>query len=291
MKLNKSFVIIFIFILILSIIILSVYKDLNIKDIINLINIFNKEKLSEESISNVKSFKPMDIKENLLYTKYNYNINYNILYFNNNIIFMPIPDGKYLYNYKDTLYFEDGSTYISVSTNRNKINEKDECIVNEYKIGFNKPIIFEVVLPKSYIVLYIKCYSSESYSFYKDLDYNKISFKENNLNLETLKKEFYLIDDKLSYLDKVYLEIVDKYNKDFEGYSDFIKYNDKIFTYHRKIGEPSDSILYEYHNFKGMGYEFIEYGNYYGIEYIKFKEVLILIKYLTSNSILIYYVN
>lgn len=301
-KVKKFFVVTFVLsitlVLTLAIYVLAMRlldREINVP---NYISIFFNKEIEIEIDNNLTSFKSIPVKGFLKESEYTGDIQYSKLIYGNTIVNVPLPEGLMKNNYKDTLYLEDGSLYVALSRNKS-IYSGSEVSVEYNKLGYNSPVVIQVQIPNEDIIIYIQCYTPEVLSFYYNLDWNNLEYSKSSINLlrtsdaiaeSTKIKENIIPESKDMFIDEVYISLVKSNRLEFEGYSDFIYFMDKTFTYHRSIGLLNNLMKVEYSRLTSIGYTPIEYGNYNGVSYIKFKELTVLGSPITKNSALIYYI-
>jgi hypothetical protein len=263
-----------------------------------IMSIFDKVEEDEYTDSNLKSFKPTEVKgilkESLRTPEM---VSEAKILYGNTLLTIPLPTKEVMNSFSDTLFAVDGSFYIVASKNYSSVDKEDKRTIEVHNLGFNEPKVIELILPDRGIAVYIQYYTAEALSFFTSSHLNKMTDV-------LVKMDFTLSNDELAslvtidtnlipkkedmFIEDVYLDIVNNNKSSFEGYSDFITQEGKIFNYYRAIGFLDSRIKVEFARLTEMGYTPLEVGNYKGISYVKFRELTLLGYPLTTNSSLIY---
>lgn len=300
-KIFKTFILVIVIISLLFAIAVAVDVFILDKAIIN--NIIGiSEELEALTLNISKTFTPKEVQGKLETKEYlgSYDNSINMVA-DNTIINMPVPNYNIRNTYKDTIFEEDGSYYVTVfgnKTNRTK-TEATGIEYKEHRIGKDNPVIIEVTMHDENISIYIQCFDEDTLSFYSTYDWE-------NVKHSTAKYDLTLTDDALAsrveipegivlkesynYLNNEIMEIVTNNRNEYEGYKEFHTYNDMVFHYYRNVGYLNTNMLVEYARLKSLGYEAKLYGHDRGLTYIQYEGFTVVGSPVTKNSSLIYYI-
>lgn len=262
-----------------------------------IMSIFDEYEEDVYTDNNISSFTPIRVKGNLKPAKYTGSIATVPVLYGNTVINMPIPAGAVWTTYNDTVYDPSGSVYCVASKSETGFESVEEITKREHNLGRGEPKVFEFMFPDSKAVVYVQCYTPEVYGFYQNLDCSEITFSTTKYDLTIADDELadsvkipieIISSNESSYLDEVYLEIVQNYRDEYEGYSNFVRYYGKLFNYYRTVGFLDTRMKVEYARMVSLGYTPRSYGYYKGVAYIEFDELMVLGSNITNNSCLIY---
>lgn len=263
------------------------------------INLMNKIEGNKYTINNLGSFIPAKVKG---YLKPSKNVPEQVssakVLSGDIVITIPLYSSNIRDTFNETLFAEDGSFYIAVTRNKHNYNNNFKLSVQD--LGRSLPKIVVIAIPESNVTLYIQCYSEDALSFFTsvnmdNLQYYKLKLDFSNTTddiankIEIDKSIYPNIKD--MYLEPIYLNAVTENSEGIEGYSDFIDYKNFNLIYYKAIGFLDSRMKIEYGKLSAMGYSPIEAGTYKGISYIRFKELIVLGKPLTTNSSFIYHIS
>lgn len=267
----------------------------------SIMNIFTRGESDEEyTKKNLNSFTPTkvdgflkaseEIPIDIVYTK---------LVYDNDVIWIPMPTSDVRTTYSDTTYASDGSFYIAMSDGKDIFGGVDEVRSTVHTLGYGKPNVVEIRISGFKAVVYIQCYTPETLAFFTNIKKDNLVYNKSPIDL-TLGDEdvastvvipqSVIPEQKNMFLDNKFITITQKFNEDFDGYSKFYEFEDKIVSYYRAIGFLDVRMQLEYARLLSMGYTPLEYGYYAGVDYIKFENFTVIGKSVTKNTCLIYHV-
>lgn len=269
-------------------------ENIHIKEII--LTFFDLGEYKDLHLDQNINFKPAAIDGFLKKASANGECRYTMLHYKDTIIEAPIYSNDYRKTFYDTAYSIDGSVYMALSKN-DVPYRVDKAIAKEYELGYGQPAIIEVMFPETDVVLYVQCYTPESYGFYSSYDWTDVYCYVNS-DLEKSSEELASITNipnNIQYINgyeipEDYLSIVNEYTSTNEDGITVGEYNGVRFSYHKAIGFVEDYVKVEYARLTKMGYEAIACGEYNGVSYIQFDRVVVLFSRLTKNSCIIYHI-